>query len=86
MKVLHFFFFIKISKQPQLASGNSAAGSGIPEVISLYFLSEMQNATREGSGRRMPGAVYNLNGVRVISFMMDKSSYKCVLVVVTAKE
>ena len=32
----------------------------------------------------MPGAVYNLNGVRVISFMMDKCSYKCVLV--TAKE
>ena len=43
----------------------------------------MQNATREGRGRMMPGAVYNLNGVRVISFMMDKSSYKCVLVVVT---
>ena len=34
----------------------------------------------------MSGAVYNLNGVRVTSFMMDKSSYKPVLVVVTAKE
>ena len=52
VKILLCFFFCKISKQPQLASGNSAARSGIPEVISLYFLSEMQNATREGRGRR----------------------------------
>ena len=29
------FFFCKISNQPQLASGNSAAGSGVPEDIGL---------------------------------------------------
>ena len=33
----------------------------------------------------MPGAEYNLYGVRVISFVKDKSSYKY-LFVVTVKE
>ena len=33
-----FFFFFKISKQPQLASGNSAAGSGILKLSAGDFL------------------------------------------------
>ena len=33
-----FFFFFKISKQPQLASGNSAARSGILKLSAGDFL------------------------------------------------
>lgn len=52
-----------------------------------FFLKCYQNGTTEWKGRRMPGAECNLYGVRVIinSFVKDKSSYKCLLVV-TAKE
>ena len=33
VKILLFFFYCKISKQPQLASVNSTTTSGVPEVI-----------------------------------------------------
>ena len=46
------------------------------KLLAHDLLSEMQNSAREG--RRMLGAECNLHGVRVISFLKDKSSYKCV--------
>lgn len=49
-------------------------------LSAIKFISEMQNATKECTGRKMQGAEYNSYGFRVISFMKDKSNYKCLLV------
>ena len=58
-----------------------------PGLVPLWLLahdllSEMQNTTREFTGRRMQGAEYNSYGFIVISFMKDKSF----VIEVTAKE
>ena len=51
-------------------------------LLAIEFISEMQNTTREFTGRRMQGAEYNSYGFIVISFMKDKSF----VIEVTAKE
>ena len=45
-------FLCSANSRPKLASGGSATGSDVPEVIGHDLLSEMKSATRECRGRR----------------------------------
>ena len=55
------------------------------KLLTCDLLYEMQNATTGCWKRRMPCVEYNLYRLRVISFVKDKFSCKCLLVVI-AKE